>query len=75
VGFNTYPIAPNARGRQLRRYKSEIEGYRRSITRATDDKSLSKSQEKRRINSLKDKIDEARKKRKEFAQDTAGVRM
>jgi hypothetical protein len=75
VGFNTYPIAPDARGRQLRRYKSEIDSYRRSIQKAKDDKSLSKSQEKRRINALKDKIDEARRKRKEFAQETTGITM
>ena len=68
-----YPIAPDARRRELRRYASKINRFQRDITRARTDKSLSDKQEERKINLLRDKIDEARRKRRDFSADRIGV--
>ena len=73
VGLGIYPIAPNARARQLRRYRSEIEGYERRLTSVRKDPTLSDKQERRRINTLRDRIDEARQQRRELASSTAGI--
>ena len=73
VGLGIYPIAPDAKRRELRRYESKINRFQRDITRARNDKSLSDKQEARKINFLRDKVDEARRKRKEFSAGRIGV--
>jgi hypothetical protein len=73
VGLGIYPIAPDAKRRELRRYESKINRFQRDITRARTDKSLSDKQEARKINFLRDKIDEARLKRREFSAGKIGV--
>ena len=73
IGLGVYPISPDARTRQLQRYQSEIQGYQRSITSARRDTTLSDKQEQRKINTLRERIDEARRKRSEFARGTTGI--
>ena len=73
AGLGIYPIAPDARRRELRRYESKITRFQRDITRARTDKSLSDKQEARKINVLRDKIDEARSKRRDFSAGRIGV--
>jgi hypothetical protein len=73
AGLGIYPIAPDAKRRELRRYESKINRFQRDITRARNDKSLSDKQEARKINFLRDKVDEARRKRKEFSAGRIGV--
>ena len=73
AGLGIYPIAPDARRKELRRYESKITRFQRDITRVRTDKSLSDKQEERKINVLRDKIDEARRKRSEFSAGRIGV--
>jgi len=73
VGLGIYPIAPDAKRRELRRYESKINRFEKDITRARKDESLSDKQEARQINILRDKIDMARLKRKEFRAGKIGV--
>jgi hypothetical protein len=73
AGLGIYPIAPDAKRRELRRYESKINRFEKDITRARKDESLSDKQEARQINILRDKIDMARLKRKEFRAGKIGV--
>ena len=73
VGLGIYPIAPDAKRRELRRYESKINRFQRDLTRVRTDKSLSDKQEERKINVLRDKIDEARSKRRDFSAGRIGV--